>query len=34
VSTTGGAPVRCTLRDVEINPELPDALFELPDKQD
>jgi len=34
VSTTGGAPVRCTLRDVEINPELPDALFELPDNQD
>ena len=34
VSATGGAPVRCTLRDVEINPELPDALFELPDKQD
>jgi len=34
VSTTGGAPVRCTLRDVEINPELPDALFELPDQQD
>ena len=34
VSTTGGAPVRCTLRDVEINPELPDTLFELPDQQD
>ena len=34
VSTTGGAPVRCTLREVEINPELPDALFELPDQQD
>ena len=31
VSTTGGAPVRCVLRDVEINPELPDELFDLPD---
>lgn len=30
-STDGGAPVRCILRDVEINPELPDDLFALPD---
>ena len=30
-STEGGAPVRCTIRDVKINPELPDELFRLPD---
>ena len=30
-STGGGAPVRCTIRDVKINPELPDELFRLPD---
>ena len=30
-STDGGAPVRCTIRDVKINPELPDELFRLPD---
>ncbi|MBR4254350.1 MAG: hypothetical protein IKQ16_04605 [Lentisphaeria bacterium] len=30
-STDGGAPVRCTIRDVRINPELPDELFRLPD---
>ena len=30
VSTTkGGAPVTCTIRDVKINPELPDELFRL-----
>ena len=33
-STENGAPVTCVIRDVKINPELPDALFELPDKQD
>lgn len=26
-STDGGAPVTCTIRDVKINPELPDGLF-------
>ena len=30
-STEGGAPVTCTIRDVKINPELPDELFRLPD---
>ena len=30
-STDGGAPVRCTIRDVKINPEFPDELFRLPD---
>ena len=31
VSSTGdGAPVRCTLRDVEVNPELPEELFKIP----
>ena len=30
-STEGGAPVYCTIRDVKINPELPDELFSLPD---
>ena len=31
VSTTDeGAPVRCVIRDVKINPELPDELFRLP----
>lgn len=30
-STEGGAPVSCTIRDVKINPELPDELFRLPD---
>ena len=30
-STDGGAPVTCTIRDVKINPELPDELFRLPD---
>jgi len=30
-STDGGTPVRCTLHDILINPELPDDLFELPD---
>ncbi len=28
-STEGGAPVTCTIRDVKINPELPDELFRL-----
>ena len=28
-STEGGAPVTCTIRDVKINPELPDGLFKL-----
>ncbi len=28
-STVGGAPVTCTIRDVKINPELPDELFRL-----
>ena len=28
-STEGGAPVTCTIRDVRINPELPDELFRL-----
>ena len=28
-STGGGAPVTCTIRDVKINPELPDELFRL-----
>ena len=32
VSSTGdGAPVRCLIRDVKINPELPDELFRIPD---
>ena len=32
VSTTeGGVVVRCTIRDVKINPELPDELFRLPE---
>ena len=32
VSTTeGGVVVWCTIRDVKINPELPDELFRLPD---
>ena len=31
-STEGGAPVTCTIRDVKINPELPDELFRLPDQ--
>ena len=32
VSSTGnGAQVRCVVRDVKINPELPDELFRLPD---
>lgn len=32
VSSTGnGATVRCTIRDVKINPELPDELFRLPE---
>jgi len=30
-STDGGAPVTCVIRDVRINPELPDELFRLPD---
>ena len=30
-STDGGAPVTCTIREVKINPELPDELFRLPD---
>ena len=30
-STEGGAPVTCTIRDVKINPELPDELFRLPE---
>ena len=30
-STENGAPVFCTIRDVKINPELPDELFRLPD---
>ena len=30
-STDGGAPVTCTIRDVKINPELPDELFRLPE---
>ena len=30
-STEGGAPVTCVIRDVKINPELPDELFALPD---
>ena len=30
-STDGGASVSCTIRDVKINPELPDELFRLPD---
>lgn len=30
-STDGGAPVTCTIRDVKINPELPDGLFKIPD---
>ena len=30
-STEDGAPVRCVIRDVKINPELPDELFRLPD---
>jgi len=29
-STDGGAPVSCTIRDVKINPELPEELFRLP----
>ena len=28
-STDGGAPVTCVIRDVKINPELPDELFRL-----
>ena len=28
-STEGGAPVTCVIRDVKINPELPDELFRL-----
>lgn len=28
-STEDGAPVRCVIRDVKINPELPDELFRL-----
>lgn len=28
-STDGGAPVTCTIRDVKINPELSDELFQL-----
>ena len=32
VSTTDdGAPVTCVIRDVKINPELPDELFRLPE---
>lgn len=27
----GGTSARCVIRDVKINPELPDELFELPD---
>ncbi len=30
-STEGGAPVTCVIRDVKINPELPDELFRLPE---
>lgn len=30
-STENGAPVTCTIRDVKINPELPDELFRLPE---
>lgn len=30
-STEDGAPVTCVIRDVKINPELPDELFRLPD---
>ena len=31
ISSTGdGAPVQCTIRDVKINPELPEELFRLP----
>ncbi len=30
-STDGGAPVTCVIRDVKINPELPDELFRLSD---
>ena len=29
-STEGGAPVTCVIRDVKINPELPEELFRLP----
>ena len=32
-STDGGAPVTCVIRDVKINPELPDELFQLPAPQ-
>jgi outer membrane lipoprotein-sorting protein len=28
-STENGAPVTCVIRDVKINPELPDELFRL-----
>ena len=31
-STENGTPVTCTIRDVKINPELPDDLFRLPDQ--
>ncbi|MBQ7730684.1 MAG: hypothetical protein IJT68_02465 [Lentisphaeria bacterium] len=30
-STEAGAPVTCVIRDVKINPELPDELFRLPE---
>ena len=30
-STDGGAPVTCVIRDVKVNPELPDELFRLSD---
>ena len=30
-STNRGAPVTCVIRDVKINPELPDELFRLPE---
>jgi outer membrane lipoprotein-sorting protein len=30
-STENGAPVTCVIRDVKINPELPDELFRLPE---
>ena len=30
-STKRGAPVTCVIRDVKINPELPDELFRLPE---
>ena len=29
-SNTDGAPVRCVVRDVKINPELPEELFDFP----